>query len=86
MPYWTADTWSLEGAFCRDRRQGCVAIVGGDAALTRGQARSSAACFAAGLILYLLLPVSVLVSLGTPPAIVAVVVVMFVACWCRRIR
>lgn len=63
-PYVTNSSWGLESIYCRHRRARFIAIVDGEAALTRAQAKSNLICFGFGIMATWLFIVSTLVWLG----------------------
>ncbi len=63
-PLVTNASWGLESVYCRNRNSRFMAIIDGEAALTKEQVRSSIACFAFGTIMTLFFIVSFLVWMG----------------------
>lgn len=60
-PYITNLSWGLESIYCRNRNARFVAIIDGEAALTKDQVTSSIACFIFGTLMTLFAIVSFLV-------------------------
>lgn len=92
-PFTTANSWSLEKIYCRDRHKSRqVTVISGPSALSSEQVRSSYVCAIFGIFLSILLTVALLVWLDLN-AVVIVVIVVIVICCCfpafrshRRIR
>ena len=85
IPYYTRNSWSLDGTFCRNRKQSSIVVVGGPLALTREQTRSSLICYFMGVSIYLLILISICVWFGSA-VIGTIVAIVFLLCWSHKIR
>lgn len=75
----TKDNWGLERVFCRNREQSSVVLVGGIAAMTKGQTRSSSVFFFMSNIIYVLLLAAILTWYDTLLIVTMAAIVIFVA-------
>ena len=85
-PFVTNSSWGLELIFCRDRNANFVAIVDGEAALTKHQVVSSIVCFIFGSIMKLFVVIGVLVWFGTGVVLIIVISVAYFAFTFQSIR
>lgn len=81
IPFYTKSSWSLESVFCRRKNESYVAMVSGLSALTPQQALSSQACYFLGAVFYILFVGGLMVFAQASPAVIAVVVSLFVIYW-----
>lgn len=75
--YITNSSWGLESVYCRSNSTRFMAIIDGEAALTKEQVKSSVACFAFGTIMTLLFVVSLLVWFGGSTSAIIFIVVTY---------
>lgn len=78
--YVTKSSWGLESIFCRNRTARFVAMVDGDAAISKKQASSSLWCFGLGFIMIALAILSILlwfVRLSLSGLLIAIVIILF---------
>lgn len=81
VPFYTKNSWSLEMVFCRKRNESHIAMLSGESALTQKQTASSLVCYIFGVLFYILVLTGLMVFFQAPSALIAVVVVLFVAYW-----
>ena len=77
-PYVTNASWGLESIYCRNRNTRFMAIIDGEAALTKKQVTSSIICFVFGTAMTLFAIVSFLVWFGAPANAVMFVTIAYV--------
>ena len=85
-PFVTNSSWGLEVMFCRDRNANFVAIVDGEAALTKSQVISSIICFVFGSIMKLFTVIGVLVWYGVGAVLIIVISIAYFALTFQSIR
>ena len=71
-PYVTNSSWGLESVYFRNRSNRFIAIIDGQASLSKSQVRSSLICFLIGTLFKLFLLVSLLVWLQAPVSAILV--------------
>mmetsp|Transcript_1720 Transcript_1720/g.3672 ORF Transcript_1720/g.3672 Transcript_1720/m.3672 type:complete len:1099 (+) Transcript_1720:92-3388(+) len=86
LTFFTKNSWSLEGTFCRLRNQSYVSVVGGEAAMTHQQVLSSTICYFLSVIMYVLLVAAILVWVQAPPVMIIVIISLYIVFWVRKMR
>lgn len=86
-PFTTAQSWSLEKIYCRNRKRGRqVAIVHGPSALTPQQVKSSFACAIIGSFLAIILPLALLVWMDFGSILIVIVILLLLLCCIPNFR
>ena len=78
-PLMTKDTWSLERLYCRSKYSRYVAIVEGNAALTRSQRLSSLICTALGVLIVVALGTAFMVWLNLPVVLIIIGILLLLS-------
>lgn len=86
LPFLTKNSWSLEHVFCRDRSRSGITVVGGQAALTSNQVRSSTICFFLGIAIYVLLVAAGLIWFQAPAIAAVVIVALCTVYWFGKVK
>lgn len=77
-PYVTRTSWGLESIFFRNRSARFMAIIDGEAALTKEQVTSSIVCFLFGIVMTLFAIISLLVWMDAPTSAIVFVTIFYV--------
>ena len=76
-PYVTNLSWGLESIYCRNRSARFVAIIDGEAALTKDQVTSSIVCFVFGTLMTLFAIISFLVWFDASASAILIVSIVY---------
>jgi len=80
-PMYTAQSWSLEKMFCRERKSRAITVINGPSALTPHQFQSSFVCAILGSLLAITLPSALMVWWGLGPGVIVGVLAILIFCW-----